>query len=116
MVHFVAHVAISIAIAHILKFNEEQTFMFVAANLIDIDHMFDNEICDSEGTTFDNNFFHQNWPITLAAFTLIHPYLGAGIALHFYLDHLDALTPSTVSCEDIPLFPSIKYVLGEIGY
>lgn len=115
MVHFVSHIAISYAISLILKMNPEQTAMFVLANLIDIDHMFDGNMCDAVGTTFDNNFFHQNWPLTILAFSVIHPYLGMGVSLHFYLDYLDALAPSEVACEDVPKIPGLKYALSEIG-
>ena len=90
--------------------------MFILANLIDVDHMFDGNLCDHTGTTFDNNFFHQNWRVTVAAFTIIHPYLGLGVCLHFYLDYLDALAPSQIPCSEIPLIPDIKYALSEIGY
>ena len=115
MVHFISHLAVNFIIARTLNFNEEQTSMFVLANLIDIDHTFDGSICDVEGTTFENNFFHQNWPLTVLLFTMINPYLGAGVALHFCLDYLDAKAPSEVPCCEVPLIPSLKYALSEVG-
>ena len=115
MVHFLSHLAVNTVIAYTLNFNEKQTAMFVLANLIDIDHMFDGSLCDDEGTTFDNNFFHQNWPLTVVVFSLINPYLGAGVALHFFLDFLDAEAPSDIPCDEVPLIPSLKYALSEIG-
>lgn len=116
MVHFLSHIAVSYAVSLILNFNKEQQAMFILANLIDVDHLFDGKVCDHYGSTFDNNFFHQNWHMTVVAFTVIHPYLGLGVCLHFYLDYLDSLAPSQVACEDIPLIPDIKYALSEIGY
>lgn len=86
--HFLVHIVSAYAIAKILGFNQEQTSMFVVANLVDVDHAFDGEISSAgeTGDTFDNNFFHINWVATTAIGTLINPYLGMGLAYHFYMD------------------------------
>lgn len=117
MVHFVSHVVVSAVIAKILNFDSEQLKCFVGANLIDIDHIFDGKMCDDteEGGTFNNNLFHQIWPATITAGAIVDPYIGAGLALHFYLDYLDVKNPTSIPCGEIPVIPSIRYALREIG-
>ena len=117
MVHFVSHMLVSLLASKMLHFDTEQTQKFVSANLLDVDHLFNGVICDDneEGGTFNNNFFHQNWPITLLIGTTINPYLGAGIALHFGLDYLDQKTTPKVPCDEVPTIPSIRYMLKEVG-
>lgn len=117
MVHTITHLTISYAVSKVFNFNEQQTFMFLAANVVDIDHMLDGQIScvDETGGTFENNIFHKYWYIVVGLGALVHPYFSLGLAFHFYLDYIDTNDGNQLACENIPLIPMPVYMLKELG-
>jgi len=117
MVHVITHLTASYAVAKALKFNEQQTYMFIVANAIDIDHIFDGCVsCGGEiGGTFENNIFHKYWFIVVGLGALVHPYFSLGLAFHFYLDYINVFDGDPLACENVPLIPMPDYMLKEFG-
>lgn len=83
------HLAISFAVGSALNLSGEDMAYFLAANLVDIDHLTADPIYDPDRSSFVHPL-HQVWPVACLAGGALNIWLGVGMAMHFYIDYLDA--------------------------
>ena len=93
---FLVHIGLSLLLAAFLDLPKKDFYLFVGANLIDLDHLLSYPVYDLSRDSFQTHLLHQNWLI-LSVFSLIsiaefafkeYKWLGAGILFHFLLDYL----------------------------
>lgn len=107
MVGLDVHMIISFTVGSALGLTGDDMVYFLASNLVDVDHLTAKPIYDPSRSSFVHPL-HKSWAAVCLAGGLINIWLGAGLALHFYVDYLDATTEGDINLGMAPLLARIE--------